>query len=310
MKIIILFIFVGFISNQDITDLECLGEKDTSKCSSHEISFKGFSCYKISYSGSFSMCGVFPDSSEGRKYYYQLHRGILKESLAGNHGVTKTSYSNNNDLTGEVEGEQISITSEKTTEKDVEIASKNNTCFYQFEGRFYDYIDKNPNQIGTYLDITDKNICFNTDGFDDLNGLIDCGYAEITITAGDREATLKTCNFIANDDLPEELERYMKKILIDTHVNATLLSMINGFISGTPKNSASNLRQLSTDYHYLITVESENGKIVKYDSESEEVELVANPNGKNKNKKTTKKFNEKKFIKIRLFMLLMILLII
>lgn len=309
MKIIILFIFVGFISNQVITDLECLGEKDTSKCSSHEISFKGFSCYKVSYSGSFSMCGVFPDSSDGRKYYYQLHRGIMKESLAGNHGITKTSYSSN-DLSAEVEGEQIGITSEKTTEKDVEIASKNNTCFYQMEGRFYDYIEKNPSQIGTYLDITDKNICFNSDGFDDLNGLIDCGYAEITITVGDREATLKTCNFIANDDLPEELERYMKKTLIDTFVNATLWNFIHGFISLTQKNSDSNLRQLSTDYHYLITVESENGKKVKYDSESEEAELIANPNGKNKNKKNDKKRSEQEYIKMRFFMLLMLLFII
>ena len=284
-------IFALFLANciswdsMNLFDTSCIAESNHEKCSSHTINFKGFTCIKGAIS-SITQCFVLPESSEGKKYYYQIQNGFYMETIAGTDGLISKTKPDENPISGKMElnvnGQKINYDMTHTiTESHLAVAHTKNTCFYHFTGRFYDYVSLHPEQIGTYLNITDPNICYKATSFDELKDLVDCGIANITVVTDAGRVSLRTCGFIANDNLPEELERYMKSVLIDIDVKAGLNSLLFGYVS----LDNSNLRYLdsNSNYKYEMTVESKNGKIVKYKSDEDEVELIANPNEKKKN---------------------------
>lgn len=66
----------------------------------------------------------------------------------------------------------------------------------------YYYIKGSDQTQSKYIDITDKNICFNANQFSDLANLVNCGYATINFINGDTTYTIKTCYYINNKQLP------------------------------------------------------------------------------------------------------------
>ena len=94
------------------------------------------------------------------------------------------------------------------TNKDKDILFSEKTCTYYFYGKYY----WDPKKI-KYEDITDKNICFNAQQFDDFKNLVDCGYSEMKFSIEGKNYEIKTCFLIPNDNLPKSLnDIYMSRM--------------------------------------------------------------------------------------------------
>ena len=115
-----------------------------------------------------------------------------------------------------VDGTTLSLSPLKyLSEKDRVNIQNKKTCAYQSLGRFDDYLSEHPEAVGNYYDIENKDICFNAEIMEDLKGYINCGYNEITLKKGEQTKIIKSCGYIAEDNLPSALEQYMKLVLID-----------------------------------------------------------------------------------------------
>ena len=196
--------------------------------------------------------------------------GLIGEFSGYLYSYDKENYNKN---------EVVSLTSATLSEKDKAILIKKNLCSYLYYGKF----SKEYNELKGYPNIRDKNVCFNTDQFSELENLIDCGYAEINFKIESKEYNIKTCFFIPGDDLPNEIYILVKRIYIDPLLINDMLHSIGNLIYYveylSDLNSKENLRQLST-FNYEIVVENKNGKKVKYSDKSPNIEIISSSNGK------------------------------
>lgn len=161
----------------------CIYEKDLSQCSKHtmepELNFLSCFKYMFDFGGNPSGCGVLLKNSEAQKTYIKYTSGSQKESLS-RYPLSKIEKENRTIVTFDKEtydkGDTIQMKIVTLTEEEKRIINNNNTCDYKAYARFVD--------PGNYLgekkvNITDKNFCFNVDKFEDLKGIMDCGYATI-----------------------------------------------------------------------------------------------------------------------------------
>ena len=303
---IIYLVFVGYIY---CTADECQSETDQAKCSEHNIEFKGFSCFKFSNEPLNKRgCYELPDDTKNQISFFNITNGITKEITSGfvdyNDDISDGSINilmlkkviSNKD-------EEAEINIRKPTEDENNMIKSRKSCSYNSYGRvFNDLFNK---KIKEFQNITDKNICFNSQQFPELKDLVDCGYADIKIVlpsindydddvednddSPKREYHIKTCFFIPNDNLPNELWLYLKAVSID-------LSFLGNYIPLTLNqveyakfgyfDSQNERRQLESLYMYKsyeIVVEDKNGKKVKFTSSSDKLEIVSDSDGKNKN---------------------------
>ena len=77
-------------------------------------------------------------------------------------------------------GETIKIKMIPMSPIDKEIIRSKNTCLYQLYGRYAENYNKNHST--SYPNVKDKNLCFNSDKFEEALNLLDCGYAQITFS--------------------------------------------------------------------------------------------------------------------------------
>ena len=54
----------------------------------------------------------------------------------------------------------------------------------------------------TYEDISDKNICFDSEKFDGRLNLVDWGCADINFSLNGKPYNIKTCFYMPNDHMP------------------------------------------------------------------------------------------------------------
>ena len=281
-RIIILLFLISYI----FCSIEsCTGEKDSDKCSNHDIEYKGFSCYKFSLVGR-KYCTCYPDSSENQKIFFRFDNGLLKE-------LRSINYEENDDISLSIfypekesynKGEEIVLKGQDISEEDKKIILSKKTCRYLFWGSFFRFIVNGTLlQVKGYPNIEDKNTCFNAEQFPESKDFIDCGYAEIKYTTeNNKQYTIKTCYFIPNDKMPEEFEFYLRKKYIDSDFKVTIPTIFYYVELYSNYSQYSENRRLDANNCEII-VEDKNGKKVKYTPDSTVKEVIGNGNDQNNN---------------------------
>ena len=122
----------------------CSAETDDSKCSTHEVSYENFSCYKMNIDGQ-AFCTEFPDNSDSQKVLFKYINSFDKELLSGynykhyqeeeifvDYYPEKESYQ---------KGDEIIINSERTSEDDINIFKSKKTCAYHLFGKVMESLE-------------------------------------------------------------------------------------------------------------------------------------------------------------------------
>ena len=182
MKRIILFAFI--ISFIYCSYDSCLAEESVSKCSLQDLDeIDKFSCHgmaladppevEVDEDEDFGGCIAFPDTADYQKIYWRLAKGYMKEKIS----VIQKSHPYIVDNPPVIEptkdffgkDEVVYVKYVSLTDEEKKIVKSENTCQYKFEGKFtYEHNEK-------FVDITDKNECFNTQLFPDFRNLLNCG---------------------------------------------------------------------------------------------------------------------------------------
>ena len=285
MKRLILLLLALYSINCDI--FECSADKNIANCSSHNVKELGdFNCHAFIYNEfnkSEEMCSIFPDSAEDQEVYWKIINGYTKEGLSYFTSVFETlefdeEFYDNFISIPEKEyygkDEIVKIKSTSPSEEDWKIIRSNNTCLYKFMGDH------------KYVNLTDRNECFNTLQFPDLKNLINCGYATITFkTDSGTPFTLKTCYFIPDNHLPDSFQKLFKTLFMDLQLETFIYSF--RYVDDTLededllKQKKAYLKQImkrklqdTSDHKYEIIIEDKYGKKYKYTDKSNEPEVI------------------------------------
>ena len=304
-RIVLLIILNSYIYCSSET---CNEEIDQTKCESHQIQYNGFSCYKVEKDDS-KYCMIFPDEIYSQEVFWNFSYGIRKEIYSGSYDP-KDDINNNIDLyisekKSYKKGEEVKLIKEALTDEDINLFKNKKTCTYYYFGKFIESLEDVANLKG-YQNITDKNICFNAEQFNDLKDLIDCGYATITYKSNEKEYTFQTCFYIPNDNMPNEFNAYLKDHFIDPLFESSLFPKIIYYLEYYDNyyNNQDPTRRLSTT-SYKVTVEDKNGKEVKYSSDSNEIEVI-----RKRNNTLEKKTNNSSYYNINIILYIILILLI
>ena len=197
-------ILIAFI----ISSINCSYEScvhSSSDCNSYDVDeIDGFSCYLMSSNtpenretgdgGDFYGCIAFPETADYQKIYWRLVKGAMKESLTTWERDTPyidfypkfvldptKDYFNKDEV--------VYVNYVYVSDADNKIINSANTCYYKMVGKIkYE-------QNGKFLNITDKNECFNVQQFPDLRNLLNCGYSTITFNISGKVSTMRFSNF-------------------------------------------------------------------------------------------------------------------
>ena len=121
------------------------------------------------------------------------------------------------------------------------------------------------------LNISDKNICFNADTFEDNEDLVNCGFGHFNMIINGKIYNLTTCFFVP-DQLSDDLlgqYSYSYKTLLENFVQNFAEMNDDGIL-----NLKNNVRKLAEDVEYEFIVEDENGKKVKYSYDNSMVQII------------------------------------
>ena len=241
----------------------CFNETDPSQCQKHTIEprFKYFSCFKYVNEDLPNLkqkCNLYFTNEELQKIYYKYQVGTFKEWGTANKGNSKIGY-----VEGDTYKEKVMKIKDVLTKEDEEIFFGKNNCFYRAHARFYDDYEGE-----RYINISDKNVCYNVDRFEDLKDLMDCGYATITGKYKNKSFVLTNCVQILDKNADELFKDYYKDNLLEYKINYYFNHVIPGFLEMAKYN-------ISTNFHtnhvqdYEISIEDRYGNIVKYNINGE-----------------------------------------
>lgn len=285
-KMIILNFFIYYIY---CSAESCYNEKDRNKCQNHIIEYENYACYKYkdeSVSGEYEIeyCRAYPNNPVLQKDYRNIDVGVTKELISFTKDFYKKNYYQSYNKENYEKDETIYLIYKNFTDAEMKIYNSNNTCSYQLVGRYY---ENKQNYPDGYPDINDKNICFNTEQFNELKDLINCGYAEFKINHNNKSKIINSCFLLEDDNFPKQFKNILKDKL------DTMLLAYSFFLQD-------NLNNLTEKLNFEeIIIEDKNGKKMKYTYDSEELELI----------EEKKKNNSKLLIVISLIFSLIILII-
>ena len=154
----------------------CLEETDQSKCTTHtfESKYNFLSCFKIDNDDDENRCMPFFTNENSQKAYTKFYRGLSKEDISV-YPLSETKDSDYFEFDKDSYGINDIIKYKKVTfsdiltEEDIKIINKKNTCEYQAQARFADP-DNYQGQIK--INISDANVCYNIDRFEDSKDLL------------------------------------------------------------------------------------------------------------------------------------------
>ena len=196
----------------------CVNCNDESQCYNIDIEFNGFSCYKYKSEYASNKCLPSPDDKKEQEAFFNMDLNNLKEVYSSGlytFDINEVRYSYPEKKTHN-KGETITTKTFSFSPIDKEIIRSNNTCFYQLYGRFLKNYNKNG--ANSYPNVKDKNLCFNSNKFDEALNLIDCGYAEITFPLNDKNYTITTCYPFPNRKMPENVQNIYNKYYIQAQI--------------------------------------------------------------------------------------------
>jgi len=290
--IIILLLYYSFCTIE-----ECDTCEDQTKCNSITVEDSILFCFKAddfereygNEGDGNAKCSAFPKEAENQKIFKRIFNGFVKEVFSA-YGKQfeefgEDSYDNIKKKLLKTEKESyntdevIKFVPETLSTSDINNLKSEKTCFYYLYGPLF------ANNYKKYDDISDKNICFNVQQFDEFKDLIDCGYAIFKFKVNGKDYEIKSCYLIPTANLPEIFNNQITSNIQDD-INEGLLYEIISYVSGTGEEADDDdgrRRRLSIT-SYSIEVENKYGRKIKYsgDGTKTNLEIVAEDNSGNK----------------------------
>jgi hypothetical protein len=234
---------------------------------------------------------TFPTNEDNQKIFFKFVNGIMKEIFSiygnlldelGNEFIdTLESQLKKSNKESYTTSETIKITSGKLSNLDKTIIKSEQTCNFYFYGRYYkslmDQLNKGNDVNRNYIDITDKNICYNARKFNEFKNLIDCGYAEIKVRFEGKDYTIKTCYSMPTANLPElfnEAYSSYQNEFIDFMLSSIIRSVAGKEVDIEYEGGMGRRRRLQTEYTYDIEVENKYGRKITFSSSNEKSYIV------------------------------------
>ena len=261
----------------------CQTEVDQSKCQSHtmESGFDFLSCYKYELSGNSHKCFPLFTSEKLQKEYIKFSRGVMKETYSiFEDGVNRTvmifdkeTYSRD-----DIIKVKSTILNDILTEKDKNIMNKKNTCKYRNYARFLDYDFYNGNKE---KNVSDKNVCFNVDKFDDLKDLMDCAFYTATGKIDNKTFVFTNCIGVIDKNADSDFKKYyLKQLFKSDFITSVQVPFVSAYGASSANTTAYDKvkRQLDTrglqDLEVVVEyrdgnkiIYNENGDIIGGDDE-------------------------------------------
>ena len=217
MKRIFIFILSIMFCSILCSLQSCLEEKVQSQCNSHtmESKYNYLSCFKGEIEGGDSACGPFFSDKNAQKQFFSYEKGYRKESSSiypfssiqkdeSLRVPEKDSY----DKDEIIKYKEISFL-DSLTDEDKKIMNNNNTCLYQSHARFVDP----DNYIGEIkINISNKDICYNADRFEDLKDILDCGYATAKIKYNNSIFVINNCFPNIDSNINKDFKAFFEDI--------------------------------------------------------------------------------------------------
>jgi len=275
----------------------CQTEVDQSKCQSHtmESGFDFLSCYKFEASDNPYKCFPLFTSEKLQKEYFKYSRGIYKETYSiFEDGVNRTAFIFDKETYSrdDIIKSKSNKLNDILTEKDKNIMSNKNTCKYRNYARFIDVDFYNGNKE---INVSDKNVCFNVDKFDELKDLMDCAYYTATGKIDNKTFVFTNCLGVIDKNVDSDFKKYYLKQLFksDYLVNVRTL-FISAYGASVANTTAYDKVKRQLDSQGLQDLEvvvedrdgnkiiyNENGDIIGGDDEDIKKILSSSRNGLN-----------------------------
>ena len=296
------------------TEKSCSEENDQSKCQSHtmESQYNYLSCFKFEDEEAVTKCKSFFINEKSQKIFAKLMKGYQKEKISKykvseiQHDRTIVKYEketySRDDTIKVIEVNLL----ESLTAEDKNIINNQNTCHYRSIARFdVNYIDE------TKVNISDKNICFNVDRFEELKDVLDCGYATIKGKYNNKEFAFTNCFLGLDKKADSEFQKYYKAFLSETYFKYHCVDVIPNFIERTGRfldanDNTGGKFNAEEMQEFEIVVEDRSGNKIKYNIKGEIIEEIPADNTDNVNNEEKKNLSSSR---ITLNILILVILV-
>jgi hypothetical protein len=251
-----LFILAMIIFSINCTLDSCLDEKDQSQCAKHslEAKYNYCSCFKIENPSNENQCMPFFANKESQKVYYKHTIGYIKEWRA----IYPFSHIEEDDTINVFEKETYDKDDiikykeikflDSLTEEDKKIMKNHNTCFYRTYARFVDpdhYVGERT------INISDINLCFNVDRFEDNKNIMDCTYTINNGTYKGKPFSFINCFWDLDINADADFSQYYKEFYFKNYYqiykNEIFPAIINKLGPYTSTYNKAKSRQLQVE---------------------------------------------------------------
>lgn len=275
----------------------CIDELDPTKCQMHDTGINNGYCSTIKNPGIPDEdgkieddCIPLPDNAENQKIFWKLYNGYHKEFYL-------LDFINEKEILFEPKkdyykkGETVEINPVSFTKEEKAKVNKNNTCSYHHVGKLYDYIEAVTNDeinrpYVPFPNITDKNVCFGAEKFDEFKNLLNCGYANLKLYTEFQTITFNTCFYMPDKQMPDGFLPHYKEYFVDglmfeEDLYSEAMDEMEPEEDVDSKKSFSlgyKKRKLADVEKYEITIEDKYGKIIQFDKNSSNIQIVEQGN--------------------------------
>ena len=149
------------------------------------------------------------------------------------------------------------------TKEDEKIFFGKNNCWYKAYARFY-----NDYEGERYINISDKNVCYNVDRFEDLKDIMDCGYATIKGKYKNNSFVLTNCAYILDKNVDELFKDDYKNGRLSYDILYYFNHVVPSFLEMAKYNISTNFHRNDVQ-DYEISIEDRYGNIVTYNINAE-----------------------------------------
>ena len=246
----------------------CFNETDPSQCQKHTMEpipiLKYYSCFKYVNEDLPDLeqkCSIYFTDEKIQKMYYKSEVGRFKEWGTVMKGNSKISY-----VEGDTYKEKVMKIEDVLTKEDEKIFFGKNNCFYRTFDRFDNDYKGEKN-----INISDKNVCYNVDRFEDLKDIMDCGYATITGKYKNKSFVLTNCVPILDKNADDFFKDNYNGSYLFWDGGYYFNHVIPSFLEMAKYNISTNFQKNDVQ-DYVISVEDRYGNIVKYNINEERID--------------------------------------
>ena len=262
----------------------CLNEENHINCHLHKIEISNFSCWKYKDTiNNEERCIIYPDDESTQKEYYNFYLGISKEQLLINQDEIlipeKEYYKVDETITFKRINDII-------TSDDLLKFNKDRTCYSLFYKGYSSFLLNK-----AFANINNPLECYNALKFSEHNNIMDCGFAKISMYYDKKKYEFQTCYFMPNDKMSKIMLDFYRRTIIEEmwgkegiwgkyikDKNENNNENNNGEM--IDKNNFLGERKLqeNDDISFEMTIQNNNGKVIKFDSNSYNITVVKTSN--------------------------------